>query len=261
VFTTQQLIQTLRYYEHLRASRPTRRQLRNAIRKFQRETRLLRVDGICGPKTTRAMLAPRCGCAPSLLRKIGRLTAKWNRFDLTYAIDKFVGDLPESDQRDIFRAAWDEWEAVCRVHVSRIDSVADANIVVSAARGAQFGFDGPGRTLAWAYLPDGNDQQLWMSFDLDELWTRRDSSGGIRLLNVAAHEFGHLLGLGHYSDQGALMSAFYDPEIGKPQVTFDIPQAQERYGEPELPPLQELTIKVTGGSVEVDGYDLVPTDA
>ena len=66
-------------------------------------------------------------------------------------------------------------------------------------------FDGVGGTLAHAYFPVyGGDAH----FDNSERWTLRGHSG-TNLLQTAAHEFGHSLGLSHSSRHGALMAPFY----------------------------------------------------
>ena len=68
-------------------------------------------------------------------------------------------------------------------------------------------FDGPGGTLAHAFFPRfGGDAHFDKSENfLLELGGRR----GVDLLQVAAHEFGHSLGLGHSRDTSALMAPFY----------------------------------------------------
>jgi len=66
-------------------------------------------------------------------------------------------------------------------------------------------FDGPGGVLAHAFYPRfGGD----IHFDDDEMYTSA-SSKGINLLQVAVHEIGHSLGLGHSNVRGAIMFPSY----------------------------------------------------
>ena len=70
-------------------------------------------------------------------------------------------------------------------------------------------FDGPGGTLAHAFFPIyGGDAH----FDKSESFiVERGGRNGVDLFTVAAHEFGHSLGLAHSDVNMALMAPFYQP--------------------------------------------------
>ncbi|KAM9437926.1 stromelysin-3-like isoform 2-T2 [Salvelinus alpinus] len=68
-------------------------------------------------------------------------------------------------------------------------------------------FDGPGGILAHAFFPRTH-RAGDIHFDYDESWTVGNSMG-TDLLQVAAHEFGHVLGLQHSLVDRAVMSPFY----------------------------------------------------
>lgn len=127
-------------------------------------------------------------------------------------------------------------------------------------------FDGPGTTLAHAFppYPDiGGDAH----FDDDETFTYRSSKGtfffilsihqllskilnilprliinnfsvGYKLFLVAAHEFGHSLGLGHSKDLGALMFPEYTDRDSNSLVLSadDVMSIQSLYGKNSFDP-------------------------
>lgn len=217
--------------------------IKSAVKLFQ-HTFGLQSDGALNEKTLRAMEGPRCGCPDHIDAQnkshmqfmmaqeiVAERRDRWNKQGLTYTVEKFtLGKIPRAEQLTILSAAFKAWDDVCGLHISEAKKPATADIVVSYGTGPQHNFDGRGGTLAWAYLPNGTDQQLTMRFDLDETWVAKPKERGVLLHNVACHEFGHLLGLTHSTKGSALMAPYYNPFIGVPQVDDDISRIEKLYG-------------------------------
>ncbi len=241
----------------------TEDELAKAVRAFQR-TFGLKITGELDSPTLRAMREPRCGCPDHIDKgnaahvqflRAQEVTAakrnRWNKQGLTYFIAQHVpGKLSKLEQERIFQTAFLAWDNVCGLNIAQTKVAKKADIIITTGRGPVHNFDGRGGTLAWAYMPTGTDQQLTMRFDLDETWVGQPQDRGILLLNTAAHEFGHLLGLGHSKRNSALMAPYYNPFIAVPQVDDDIPRIQKIYGPNTTPQAMKHTMG-TGDALTV----------
>ncbi|KAM8865422.1 stromelysin-3 isoform 1-T1 [Synchiropus picturatus] len=156
--------------------------------------------------------------------------------DLTYRIVRFPWQMGEEKVRRVFREALKIWSDVTPLTFTEVHS-GKADIRIDFTRywhGDSLPFDGPGGILAHAFFPKTH-RQGDIHFDYDESWTlgnhmgeqglghpsamspsmaphhcnHRPLSAGTDLLQVAAHEFGHVLGLQHSREPGAIMSAYY----------------------------------------------------
>ncbi len=179
---------------------------------------------------------PRCGL-PDYAMADGPQAAKWGLSELTYFVEQYVEGLSKTDQDAILAKAWSSWSNVANLKFTRVNTAGKANFVISTGRGRGSNFDGPGNTLAWAYLPSGNSYQgqLLMRFDLDERWLATAGQRGILMENVACHEFGHLLGLDHSRISTALMAPYYSPNVPKPVDNDDVKRIVALYGRATAP--------------------------
>lgn len=219
--------------------------IKKHVKQFQK-TFGLEVTGIIDDVTVKAMkTTPRCGCPDyRMAAASGPLSSKWGITTLTYYIESYVTQaISQSEQRELIALAFKSWSDVADLKFEQVNSRNQARLILSTGRGRGSNFDGPGNTLAWAYLPQGWNYkgQLLMRFDLDETWIRDTRNRGILFLNVAAHEFGHMLGLDHSSVKQALMAPYYSPGIAKPQNNDDVSRIQRLYGAPTTPPTPDPT--------------------
>ena len=75
--------------------------------------------------------------------------------------------------------------------------------IFSGAHGDDNNFDGPGFNLAHAFLPGTSTRDGDIHMDADENWTENF------LYNVAVHEIGHSIGLGHSGYPDSVMFNTY----------------------------------------------------
>ncbi len=139
--------------------------------------------------------------------------SRWPSGTLRYRFQNFSADLTEAQCRAAVRQALTLWSR--SANLSFTES-ATADIVirfVAGAHGDGNPFDGPSGVLAHAYYPPpaGGSLAGDAHFDEAETWTTAlpVPAGGIDLVTVAAHEFGHSLGLAHSTVPGALMYPYY----------------------------------------------------
>ncbi|XP_066506526.1 matrix metallopeptidase 30 [Hoplias malabaricus] len=167
----------------------------------------LNVTGFLDTNTIKAMKKPRCG-VPEVAR-FSTFASGWQKTQLTYRIVNYTPDMSQTEVDNAITKALQVWASVTPLKFTRIYS-GEADIMISFVRrshGDNSPFDGPGNTLAHAYSPGqgiGGDAH----FDDDENFTSV-SPRGVVLFLVAAHEFGHSLGLSHSDVRGALMFPTY----------------------------------------------------
>uniref|UniRef100_A0A8C6SL83 Matrix metallopeptidase 11 n=1 Tax=Neogobius melanostomus TaxID=47308 RepID=A0A8C6SL83_9GOBI len=125
------------------------------------------------------------------------------RFCPCSRIVRFPWQLREDKVRRVFKEALKIWSDVTPLTFTEIQS-GKADIRIDFTRywhGDNLPFDGPGGILAHAFFPKTH-RQGDIHFDYDETWTLGNHMG-TDLLQVAAHEFGHVLGLQHSREPGA----------------------------------------------------------
>ncbi|XP_033108515.1 matrix metalloproteinase-16-like [Anneissia japonica] len=230
-------------------------EMRNGLMSFQRFNGM-NDTGSMDNATMHKMHTPRCGVkdilyTPSSVRarRYAFAGSRWPSTSLTYRYINYSPDLTEAQTRQAIEAAFKVWSDVTPLIFTeeKGSSVPDIYILFQPGEhGDGNAFDGPSGTLAHAYFPApgiGGDAH----FDESEFFTI-NGERGIDLFQVAAHEFGHSMGLAHSSDPNALMAPFYAGYI----ANFVLPQddingIQALYGPnrdipaPTAPPVNPVT--------------------
>uniref|UniRef100_A0A8C2ZKP9 Peptidase metallopeptidase domain-containing protein n=1 Tax=Cyclopterus lumpus TaxID=8103 RepID=A0A8C2ZKP9_CYCLU len=184
------------------------RMVKTSFRQDLQTMSALFVTGVLDNETVEAMKAPRCGVSD--ISRYGHFDGKprWKKRLLTYRITQYTQDLTQSQVDAIIAQAFQLYSDVIPLDFKQVNSgTADIMILFKGGyHGDFYPFDGAGGVLAHANSP-GWGQGGDTHFDDDERWTF--TQRGVNLLLVAAHEFGHALGLDHSRDRGALMYPTY----------------------------------------------------
>ncbi|KAH8290923.1 hypothetical protein KR054_007151 [Drosophila jambulina] len=249
----------------------TEQQLIDAIRSLQSFGNIP-VTGKIDSATARLIQQPRCGVGDkkyaynfspdnldhdvvyTRVRRYVLQGPKWDKTDLTWSlVNQTMPDAPKV--RMMVRRALNVWESNSKLTFREVYSdQADIQILFARLQhGDGYKFDGPGQVLAHAFYP-GEGRGGDAHFDADETWNYNpDESRGTNFLNVALHELGHSLGLGHSSDSNAVMFPWYQSnEVDNKLPDDDRNGIQELYGSKEKtwgpykpPPTQSTTTTTT----------------
>ncbi|XP_055929701.1 matrix metalloproteinase-16-like [Argiope bruennichi] len=219
--------------------------INSAIKDFQRFAGLNQT-GVLDNDTISMMNTPRCGVKDKIghaafarRKRYALQGSKWKKTDLTYRISKYPDRVKDKSKvdKEIARA-FKLWSDVTLLTFEERKR-GRVNIDIRFERrehGDGDPFDGPGRTLAHAFFPQfGGDAH----FDDEEKWTYNERTG-TNLFQVAAHEFGHSLGLSHSDVKSALMAPYYRGYQETLKLdSDDIEAIQSLYGSNGQPPPPE----------------------
>lgn len=189
-------------------------ELERSVRLYQRYFRLP-PTGRLDVATLKLLRSPRCGVRDipaegleDALSSAGDEAADpftfrfnsqpWPRYSLNYEV--YNGTADATDEVSIVDQAFQVWQAVSPLRFTRASGATDIHIGWEVGEhGDGWPFDGVGHIVAHGFFPENGR----LHFDDAETWST--SGGDFDLLNVAIHEIGHVLGLGHSREQGAIM--------------------------------------------------------
>ena len=195
------------------------------IRNLQKDGGI-KESGIMDSETLNLMQVPRCGNFNRQKRfvilegwnttknKINETLVTWY-FD-TSNFKQINTKLDLDTIKTVFRTAMSKWSKTSLIELKEVDDERRANITIQfldGDHGDGYKFDGPGNILAHAFYPSQGRRGGDVHFDLGEEWTLWDEQHvGTSLFNVAIHELGHSLGIGHSSQNNSVMYAWYTPK-------------------------------------------------
>ncbi|KAL5245096.1 hypothetical protein ACI65C_012506 [Semiaphis heraclei] len=212
-----------------------------ALKKFQSFFGL-NPTGNLDTETLDYMNKPRCGKPDDIqsvqnsdLNNYELAGSRWPSNELTYTISKYSKQLDKRQTDLVMRRAFDVWSSVTPLTFIQL-KYADSSRVAIDIRfetgdhsiNSDPPFDGPNGVLAHATSPSYGGS--FAHFDDLEQWSIDTNYGdnAINLFQVAAHEFGHALGLLHSGVKSALMWPTYNPHFNLD--TDDVKAIQALYG-------------------------------
>ena len=137
--------------------------------------------------------------------------ARWPMDDLTYFVDPSGQSvMPAAEVLKAFETALQAYSDRFVLSFTRVMNPRDANIAIRFGR-----IDGPSGVLAQSHVADGTRRQKQQTYDL-ERWVDSDrpGRGQIDLGRVIEHEWGHVMGLLHFTPPvGGLMDPSYSLDV------------------------------------------------
>ncbi len=186
-----------------------------ALKKYQ-DFHGLECSGKLDVNTLAELEKKRCGMPD--LGEYSTQGNKWNKTELTYGFQNYTSDnsLTPAKIHAAIAQAFALWAAETSLSFRRVNFSSNPDIRIRFVSGNHEDgspFDGNSGVLAHAFYPPPNSGALAgdAHFDEAETWTLNipTGTGKIDLVTVAAHEFGHSLGLRHSNVSGSLMFPSY----------------------------------------------------
>ncbi|XP_070607762.1 macrophage metalloelastase-like [Erythrolamprus reginae] len=181
------------------------RSMHERLREMQKFFHLA-VSGKMDKDTLNVMKQPRCGVSDVTEGQKAPVRI-WTKRVLTYRIKNYTPDLKRGPVDAAIAKAFRVWSDVTPLKFHKVSRPADIEIAFEHGEHGDYNpFDRRGGVLAHAFFPGsgiGGDTH----FDEAEKWSEYNRE--VNLFLVAAHEFGHALGLSHSNVVGSLMYPTY----------------------------------------------------
>ncbi|XP_022918732.1 matrix metalloproteinase-18-like isoform X2 [Onthophagus taurus] len=180
------------------------------LKKFQKFASI-KTTGLLDDETVKMMDMYRCGCSDKSKMRVKRFSiqgSKWRITDIKYKIN-YPEDLQHLIHSSVYRA-FNEWAKHIDLSFSEVEQSRDALLHIS------FRPMDKEKIFGMAQYPifGGN-----INFNENLDWSNKSIAD---LYQIALHEIGHTLGLGHSMDKNSIMYPFYNPTESKCLVNDDI---------------------------------------